>query len=79
MTDDAIMSPVHPGEVLQVEYLDLPCLTQHRVAMAINVPSRWINEIVHGKRGITTDTALRLASAGRHRPGLVGPGIETSG
>jgi addiction module HigA family antidote len=61
VTDDAIMSPVHPGEVLQEEYLDPLGLTQHRVAVAINVPPRRINEIVHGKRGITADTALRLA------------------
>ncbi|MGH3930229.1 MAG: HigA family addiction module antitoxin [Pseudonocardiaceae bacterium] len=55
------MSPVHPGEVLQLEYLDPLGLTQHRLAVAINVPPRRINEIVHGKRGITADTALRLA------------------
>lgn len=61
MTDEAIMSPVHPGEVLQQEYLEPLGLTQHRVAIAINVPPRRINEIVHGKRGITADTALRLA------------------
>ena len=61
MTDEVIMSPVHPGEVLQQEYLEPLGLTQHRVAIAINVPPRRINEIVHGKRGITADTALRLA------------------
>jgi len=61
VTDEVIMSPVHPGEVLQQEYLEPLGLTQHRVAIAINVPPRRINEIVHGKRGITADTALRLA------------------
>ncbi|MGH3937288.1 MAG: HigA family addiction module antitoxin [Pseudonocardiaceae bacterium] len=55
------MPPVHPGEVLREEYLDPLGLTQHRLAVAINVPPRRINEIVHGKRGITADTALRLA------------------
>jgi antitoxin HigA-1 len=46
---------------LQVEYLDPLHVTQHRLAVAIGVPPRRINEIVHGKRGITSDTALRLA------------------
>ncbi|MGQ0776933.1 MAG: HigA family addiction module antitoxin [Pseudonocardiales bacterium] len=55
------MSPVQPGEVLQQEYLELLGLTQHLVAITINVPPRRINEIVHRKRGITADTALRLA------------------
>lgn len=60
MSDDEIISPVHPGEVLQQEYLDPLGLSQHRLAVAIGVPPRRINEIVHGKRGITADTALRL-------------------
>ena len=55
------MKPIHPGEVLMLEYLEPLGLTQHRVAVAIGVPPRRINEIVHGKRGITADTALRLA------------------
>jgi addiction module HigA family antidote len=55
------MAPVHPGEILQVEYLDPLVVTQHRLAVAIGVPPRRINEIVHGKRGISADTALRLA------------------
>lgn len=55
------MEPIHPGEVLMLEYLEPLGITQHRVAVAINVPPRRINEIVHGKRGITADTALRLA------------------
>lgn len=59
MTDTS--APIHPGEVLQVEYLEPLGVTQHRVAIAIGVPPRRINEIVHGKRGITADTALRLA------------------
>jgi antitoxin HigA-1 len=61
VTNDAIMSSVHPGEVLQEEYLDPLGLTQHRVAVAINVPPRRIKKIVHDKHGITADTALRLA------------------
>lgn len=61
MRDDAIMSPIHPGEVLMLEYLQPLEITQHRLAVAIGVPPRRINEIVHGKRRISTDTALRLA------------------
>ena len=61
MTDRATMAPIHPGEILQVEYLEPLGVTQHRLAVAIGVPPRRINEIVHAKRGITADTALRLA------------------
>lgn len=61
MSTDSIMDPIHPGEVLMLEYLQPLGITQHRVAVAIGVPPRRINEIVHGKRRITTDTALRLA------------------
>lgn len=56
-----IMSPIHPGEVLLLEYLEPLRVTQHRLAVAIGVPPRRINEIVHGKRRISADTALRLA------------------
>jgi antitoxin HigA-1 len=55
------MPPIYPGEVLMLEYLQPLKITQHRLAVAIGVPPRRINEIVHGKRRITTDTALRLA------------------
>jgi len=55
------MSPIHPGEVLLAEYLEPLGVTQHRLALAIGVPPRRINEIVHGKRRISADTALRLA------------------
>ena len=53
--------PVHPGEVLLVEFLETMELSQYRVAKDISVPARRINEIVHGSRAITADTALRLA------------------
>ena len=56
-----MMSPIHPGEVLMQEYLEPLGVTQHRLALAIGVPPRRINEIVHGKRRISADTALRLA------------------
>ena len=61
MTTDTIMPPVHPGEILLHEYLEPLEVTQHKLAVAIDVPPRRINEIVHGKRRITPDTALRLA------------------
>jgi addiction module HigA family antidote len=61
MSDNQIMSPIHPGEVLMHEYLEPLGITQHRLSLAIGVPPRRINEIVHGKRRISTDTALRLA------------------
>ncbi len=57
----AEIDPVHPGEVLMEEFLDPLGVTQHRLAVEIGVPPRRINEIVHGKRRITADTALRLA------------------
>ena len=55
------MMPIHPGEVLLSEFLEPLQVTQNRLAIAIDVPPRRINEIVHGKRRITADTALRLA------------------
>ena len=52
---------IHPGEILLEEFLEPMELSQYRLAKDITVPPRRINEIVHGKRGITADTALRLA------------------
>lgn len=52
--------PVHPGEVLVEEFIKEFGITQHKLAVSIGVPPRRINEIVHGKRAITSDTALRL-------------------
>ena len=54
-------APVHPGEILMEEFLKPMNLSQNRLALSIGVPPRRINEIVLGKRGITADTALRLA------------------
>jgi len=53
--------PIHPGEILLEEYLEPLGVSQYRLAKEISVPPRRINEIVHGKRSITADTALRLA------------------
>ena len=55
------MPPIHPGEILLEEFLEPLALSQYRLAKDISVPPRRINEIVHGKRAITADTALRLA------------------
>jgi len=54
------LSPIHPGEILEEEFLKPMGISQYRLAKDINVPPRRINEIVHGKRSITADTALRL-------------------
>ncbi len=53
--------PIHPGEILLEEYLEPLGISQYRLAKDISVPPRRINEIVHGKRSISADTALRLA------------------
>jgi len=55
------LDPIHPGEVLSEEFLEPMELSQNAVARGIGVPPRRINEIVHGKRRVTADTALRLA------------------
>jgi antitoxin HigA-1 len=52
--------PVHPGEILAEEFLVPLGISQYRLAADISVPPRRINEIVHGKRSVTADTALRL-------------------
>ena len=54
------LSPIHPGEILGEEFLKPMGISQYRLAKDISVPPRRINEIVHGKRSITADTALRL-------------------
>lgn len=55
------LPPIHPGEILLEEFLEPMEISQYRLAKSISVPPRRINEIVHGKRNITADTALRLA------------------
>lgn len=57
----SLLSPIHPGEVLLEEFLEPLEISQYRLAKDISVPARRINEIVHGKRSVTADTALRLA------------------
>lgn len=55
------LAPIHPGEILLNEFLEPLGISQYRLAKSISVPPRRINEIVHGSRAITADTALRLA------------------
>ena len=54
-------APIHPGEVLLEDFLKPMDISQYRLAKDINVPPRRINEIVHGIRAVTADTALRLS------------------
>jgi addiction module HigA family antidote len=65
ITDEVVemakLPNVHPGEVLLEEFLKPMGISQNRIAREIGVPPRRINEIVHGKRAITADTALRLS------------------
>lgn len=56
------LNPIHPGEILNEEFLKPMGLSQNRLALAIGVPARRINEIVLEKRGISADTALRLSA-----------------
>lgn len=60
-TDADRIAPIHPGEVLMEDFIEGFGITQNKLAVAIGVPPRRINEIVHGKRGITADTAIRLS------------------
>lgn len=55
------LMPIHPGEILQEEFLGSMSISQSQLARDIDVPHRRINEIVNGKRSITPDTALRLS------------------
>jgi antitoxin HigA-1 len=61
MATETIMPPVHPGEILLTEFLEPLGVSQYQLARSVNVPARRINEIVHGQRRISADTALRLA------------------
>ena len=55
------IAPIHPGEILLEEFLKPLGISQYRLAKDIHVPARRINEIIHGNRAITPDTALRLS------------------
>ncbi|MCJ7724502.1 MAG: HigA family addiction module antitoxin [Anaerolineales bacterium] len=58
---DETLSPIHPGEILMEEFLKPMNVSQYKLAKDISVPPRRVNEIVHGQRAITPDTALRLS------------------
>ena len=60
MINNKKIEPIHPGLILKEEFLDTMNISQYRLAKDISVPPRRINEIVHGKRAISVDTALRL-------------------
>ena len=60
MTTTDKIEPIHPGEVLMEDFIEGLGITQNKLAVSIGVPPRRINEIVHGKRAVTADTALRL-------------------
>lgn len=59
--ENDLIEPIHPGEILMEDFIEGFGITQNKLAVSIGVPPRRINEIVHGKRGITADTAIRLA------------------
>ena len=59
-TEGDLIEPIHPGEILMEDFIEGFGVTQNKLAVSIGVPPRRINEIVHGKRAITADTALRL-------------------
>jgi antitoxin HigA-1 len=61
VADDTVMPPVHPGEILLEDFLQPLGVSQYQLAKAVAVPARRINEIVHGQRRITADSALRLS------------------
>jgi antitoxin HigA-1 len=61
MAADTVMAPVHPGEILLEEFLEPLGVSQYQLAKEVGVPARRINEIVHGQRRVSADTALRLA------------------
>jgi len=61
ITEGDVIEPIHPGGVLMEDFIEGLGITQNKLAVSIGVSPRRINEIVHGTRGITADTALRLA------------------
>ena|SRR5689334_13637576 len=61
MNNKRVYEPIHPGEILNEEFLKAMGISQYRLAVDTGVPPRRINEIVHGKRSISANTALRLS------------------
>jgi addiction module HigA family antidote len=65
-----LLSPIHPGEILRVDFMDPMGLSMNRLALDLRVPVTRIAEIVHERRGVTPDTALRLARYFNTSPGF---------
>ncbi len=61
LAEDRVRPPIHPGRVLELEWLEPLGMSVNQLAKAIGVPRQRLNEVVHGKRSISADTALRLA------------------
>jgi antitoxin HigA-1 len=61
VADDTVMAQVHPGEILLEEFLQPLGVSQYQLAKTVAVPARRINEVVHGQRRVTADSALRLS------------------
>ena len=70
MTNETKLAPIHPGEILNEEFLIPMGITQYRLAKAIGVDARRIHSIVHGERSITAETALLLAQFFGNSPGF---------
>ncbi|MBP2413502.1 addiction module HigA family antidote [Arthrobacter stackebrandtii] len=64
-TESDLIEPIHPGEILMEDFIEGFGITQNELVVSIGAPPRRINEIVHGKRGITVDTAIRRALCDR--------------
>ena len=67
---EKLLPPIHPGEILRAEFMEPLGLSMNRLALDLHVPVTRIAEIVHGRRGITSDTALRLARYFNTTPGF---------
>jgi addiction module HigA family antidote len=63
MNTHRFIQPIHPGEILKEEFLDLMGISQRAFARQIDVPANRVNQIINGKRGITDNTAIRLGLA----------------
>ena len=67
---EKLLPPIHPGEILRADFMEPLGLSINRLALDLHVPVTRIAEIVHGRRGITSDTALRLARYFNTTPGF---------
>lgn len=63
MSSGAVHEPMTPGEILRTEFLEPLCISQYRLARATGLPTRYISDIVHGRRAVSVGAALRLAKA----------------